>query len=218
MKSFEQELIGLQPHLTAYAMTLTRSRISAEDLVQDTLVKALQAKTQFRMGTNMKAWSFMIMRNQFYSDMRKLKIRKTVTLDDVERPIKVLAADDQHVALEFQQTMDELDELPEHMREAITLVGLGGYSYEEAAAKTQTCIGTVKSRTSRGRALLERRLDATPAERMREELALSMSTAKFAIRGWTPVPTPDMRSMLANRTLIRERRSRSTCVRTYALA
>lgn len=140
------------PALRAFAMSLTRNSASADDLVQDTIVKAWTHIAQFQPGTNMRAWLFTILRNTFYSDRRKRK-------REVEDPEGIHAAalcekpaHDGRLAMgDFLRAFDQLS--PEH-REVLILVGASGFSYEEAADTMGVAVGTVKSRASRARARL----------------------------------------------------------------
>ena len=138
--------------LRAFAVSLTRDSSSADDLVQDTVVKAWSNMDKFQCGTNLRAWLFTILRNTFYSDRRKRQRevgdpegRHAATL--YEKP----AHDGRLAMIEFLAAFDRLT--PEH-REALTLIGASGFSYEEAAAMMGVRVGTVKSRASRARARL----------------------------------------------------------------
>ena len=143
------ELVNHLPALRAFALSLTREGASADDLVQDTIVKAWTNMDKFQPGTNLRAWLFTILRNTFYSARRKTK-REVSDADGIHaarlatrpEPDGRLALNDFRVAFE---------KLPDEQREALILVGASGFSYEEAAAMTGVAIGTVKSRANRGR-------------------------------------------------------------------
>jgi RNA polymerase sigma-70 factor (ECF subfamily) len=125
----------------------------ADDLVQETLLKAWAARKRFQAGTNMRAWTFIILRNLFLSQMRRARFKGE--WDDVTAA-KILAApasQDRHVELGDMQRA--LLHLPQPQREALILVGAGGFAYEEAAEICGCAVGTIKSRVARGRVALE---------------------------------------------------------------
>jgi RNA polymerase sigma-70 factor (ECF subfamily) len=124
-------------------------RTSADDLVQNTLLAALDKQAQFSPGTNLKGWLFAIMRNRFYSDLRALR-RPTVSIDDdAAEPLP--AVDNPEMALALKELSSALWELSPESREALVLVGAGGFSYEEAAELCDCSVGTLKARVSRAR-------------------------------------------------------------------
>lgn len=149
---FKSELIAVLPHLRAFARSLTGQRDAADDLVQDALTKAWASRDRFEPGTSMKAWTFMILRNSYISQMR----RRRFTSDwDEERAARVLVISaSQDGNLELGDLHRALQILPEQQREALILVGAGGLSYEEVAQICGVAIGTVKSRVARARAAL----------------------------------------------------------------
>jgi RNA polymerase sigma-70 factor (ECF subfamily) len=146
------ELTDHLPSLRAFAISLTRNVAAADDLVQDTIVKAWTNIEKFEPGTNLRAWLFRILRNTFFSNARKHK-REVADPDGVHAGRLFVKPDhDGKIAFtEFRKAFDLLS--PEH-REALILVGASGYSYEEAAQMTGVAIGTVKSRANRARARL----------------------------------------------------------------
>ncbi|OOY19972.1 RNA polymerase subunit sigma [Thioclava sp. DLFJ5-1] len=148
--------------LRAFALSLTRNSASADDLVQDTIVKAWSNIEKFERGTNLRAWLFTILRNTFYSDRRKRK-REVADPEGIhaaslyEKP-----AHDGRLAMnDFVVAFDQLS--PEH-REVLTLVGASGFSYEEAAGMMGVAVGTVKSRANRARARLAEMLGLEEGE------------------------------------------------------
>jgi RNA polymerase sigma-70 factor (ECF subfamily) len=147
--SFERDLTALIPHMRAFARSLCGNPTDADDLAQDALAKAWQARGSFTPGTNLKAWTFMIVRNQFYSDKRRSW--RSSQLDPEVAAQTLVAVDDPSAALELDELRRALLMLPEEQREALTLIGAAGLSYEEASAVTGVNIGTVKSRVSRAR-------------------------------------------------------------------
>jgi len=150
---FKDELAQVIPHLRAFGRSLSGSRDIADDLVQETLLKAWAARKRFQAGTNMRAWTFIILRNLFLSQMRRARFKGE--WDDVTAA-KILAApasQDRHVELGDMQRA--LLHLPQPQREALILVGAGGFAYEEAAEICGCAVGTIKSRVARGRVALE---------------------------------------------------------------
>ncbi|MEZ5779797.1 MAG: RNA polymerase sigma factor [Paracoccaceae bacterium] len=140
------------PALRAFAISLTRETSSADDLVQDTIVKAWTNMDKFETGTNLRAWLFTILRNTFYSIRRKRK-REVPDPDGIHagRLSEKPAHDGRLAMTDFRKAFDQLS--PEH-REVLILVGASGFSYEEAAGMMGVRVGTVKSRANRARARL----------------------------------------------------------------
>lgn len=150
---FKRELLGCLPGLRGFAISLIGRHDRADDLVQDTIVKAWANKTKFEPGTNMKAWLFTILRNEFYSQMRK-KGREVQDTDGVfTDSLSTHAA--QQGSMDLHDFKKALAQLPDDQREAIVLVGASGLSYEEAAEICECAIGTIKSRVNRAREKLK---------------------------------------------------------------
>ncbi len=143
------ELVSHLAALRAFALSLTREGSSADDLVQDTIVKAWSNIDKFEVGTNLRAWLFTILRNTFYSGRRKA--RREVSDSDGIHAAKLATRPDHDGRLAMRDFRNAFDQLGDEQREALILVGASGFSYEEAAAMTGVAIGTVKSRANRGR-------------------------------------------------------------------
>lgn len=144
-RDFETQLLDLLPALRAFALSLVRNNCNAEDLVQDTLMRALRAYDRFEPGSNMKSWTFMILHNRFLSTLRGKKVE---ALDEIMERTLTLPPNQQD-SLELKDVLGALDTLvPEH-REAIKLVRVAGFSYEEAAEIMSCKLGTIKSRINR---------------------------------------------------------------------
>jgi RNA polymerase sigma-70 factor (ECF subfamily) len=156
--SFKIELVRLLPTLRAFAMSLAKSADRADDLVQDTVVKAWSRQSTFEPGTNLKAWLFTILRNQFYSQIRK----RSRELEDGDGSLaeSLSMPAGQEAVLYLAELRTALGALPAPLREALILVGASGFSYEEAAEICRCAVGTVKSRVSRARRRLRAMLDA----------------------------------------------------------
>jgi RNA polymerase sigma-70 factor, ECF subfamily len=155
--AFKKELVALIPHIRAFARTLTGDATAADDLAQEALMKAWDARASYQMGTNMKAWTFMILRNQFYSEKRRSW--RSTQLDQEAAERTLIAVDDPEAPVALDELRQALKTLPEEQREALILVGAGGFAYEEAAAICQCAVGTVKSRVSRARKALQAALE-----------------------------------------------------------
>src|SRR3954447_3783210 len=154
---FKTDLVGLIPHLRAFARTLCGDATAADDLAQDAMMKAWDARASFQMGTNMKAWTFMILRNQFYSEKRRSWRQSQLDQEAAERTL--VAVDDPEAPVALDELRQGLAMLPAEQREALILVGAGGFAYEEAAEICDCAVGTVKSRVSRARRALHAILD-----------------------------------------------------------
>jgi RNA polymerase sigma-70 factor (ECF subfamily) len=145
-------LLSLVPFLRAFARSLTGNPEAADDLAQETLVKAWQSRSSFIPGTNLKAWLFTILRNQFYSDRRRAWRQAPWDQEAAERIPG--GGEDQIHSAELSDTVRALRRLSDEQREALILVGAGGFSYEDAAAICKCAVGTVKSRVARARKTL----------------------------------------------------------------
>jgi RNA polymerase sigma-70 factor (ECF subfamily) len=147
---FKRELAGVIPHLRAFGRSLSGNRDLADDLVQETLLKAWAARDRFQAGSNIRAWTFIILRNHFLSQMRRSRFHGD--WDDLAADKLLAAPAGQDKQMELADMQRALMELPPAQREALVLVGAGGFSYEEAAEICDVAIGTIKSRVARGRA------------------------------------------------------------------
>lgn len=150
---FKAELLGSIPSLRAFAVSLTQNADKADDLAQETLVKAWDKHESFQPGTNLKAWLFTILRNEFYSQMRKRG--REVQDSDGLMTARLAVHPSQHGSLDLNDFRAALSQLPEDQREAIILIGASGFSYEEAAEICGCAVGTIKSRVSRARTRLQ---------------------------------------------------------------
>jgi len=150
---FKDQLGQVIPHLRAFGRSLSGSRDLADDLVQETLLKAWAARKRFQAGTNMRAWTFIILRNLFLSQMRRARFKGEWDEITASKMLAAPASQDRHVELTDMQRA--LLHLPQPQREALILVGAGGFAYEEAAEICGCAVGTIKSRVARGRVALE---------------------------------------------------------------
>ena len=178
---FKDQLGAVIPHLRAFGRSLSGSRDLADDLVQETLLKAWAARKRFQAGTNMRAWTFIILRNLFLSQMRRARFKGE--WDDITAA-KILAApasQDRHIELGDMQRA--LMYLPQPQREALILVGAGGFAYEEAAEICGCAVGTIKSRVARGRVALEELMTNGKLPSRRQHRTDPDKTALQAIMG-----------------------------------
>lgn len=150
---FKVQLGQVIPHLRAFGRSLSGSRDLADDLVQETLLKAWAARKRFQAGTNMRAWTFIILRNLFLSQMRRARFKGEWDELTAAKILAAPASQDKHIELADMQRA--LLHLPQPQREALILVGAGGFAYEEAAEICGCAVGTIKSRVARGRVALE---------------------------------------------------------------
>ena len=151
--SFKRELLATLPSLRAFAVSLSGKHDKADDLVQDTVMKAWAKQSSFEMGTNIKAWLFTILRNEFYSQMRK-RGREVQDSDGIFTE-RLAVHPSQYGVMDLADFKKARDGLPDDQREAIVLIGASGFSYEEAAEICNCAVGTMKSRVSRARTRLQ---------------------------------------------------------------
>jgi RNA polymerase sigma-70 factor (ECF subfamily) len=151
-RSFRDGLLAEIPNMRAFALSLTGKGDRADDLVQESLMKAWAAHHSFVEGSNMRAWLFTILRNAYFTELR----RKRREVEDVEgkHAASIAVAGEQAGHLDMADFQNALARLPPDQREVLTLVGASGFSYEEAAEICGVAVGTIKSRLNRARARL----------------------------------------------------------------
>jgi RNA polymerase sigma-70 factor (ECF subfamily) len=150
--SLRDMILSAVPSLRAFAISLSGNVDRADDLVQETLLRALANIDSFQPGTNMSAWLFTILRNLFRSEYRKR--RREVEDSDGSYAETLKSQPEQTARVEFQEFRNALAKLPSDQREALILVGASGFSYEEAAEICGCAVGTIKSRVNRARTRL----------------------------------------------------------------
>jgi RNA polymerase sigma-70 factor, ECF subfamily len=160
-KLFRDQLVALLPSLRAFSRGLCRHREMADDLAQDTMMRAWAARDSYTPGSNFRAWMFMIMRNQFYTTIRKNSRMTSLDPEVAERVL--VAAPAQQNGINVEDVAIAMQRLPAEQREVLLLIGANGLSYEEAAEIIGCAIGTVKSRLARGRTALSTMIDG-PAD------------------------------------------------------
>ncbi len=149
---FRQHLLAAIPKLRAFALSLASHADYADDLVQETLMKAWNHQASFQDGTNIKAWLFTILRNEYFSQLRKR--RREVEDADGDYAGSVMTPGGQESQLDMADLRIALQQLPDDQREAVVLVGASGFSYQEVADICHVPVGTVKSRVNRARTKL----------------------------------------------------------------
>lgn len=147
---FHQMLLEHLPRLQAYAIMLTRDRAQAEDLLQETSLRALRAQNQFMMGTNFTAWIYKILRNEYISSLRRKK-RAPVQIEDMPAEFLSRKGEQENDVLS-REIIAAMDKLQQGQREVLILICASGLSYEEAAEALGCSVGTIKSRLWRARA------------------------------------------------------------------
>ena len=150
--ALKNALLGLIPNLRAFAVSLCGDIERADDLVQETLLKAWNHLDSFEEGTNLRAWLFTILRNTYFSECRRR--RREVEDRDGTKAADLSVHPEQPGHLDMQDFRRALDVLPLDQREALVLVGAAGFSYEEAAEISGCAVGTIKSRVNRARSKL----------------------------------------------------------------
>ena len=159
---FRHGLVEMLPHLRNFARSLTRNPAQADDLVQDTVVKALANIDRFDPQTNLRPWLFTILRNTFYSELR----RRWREVEDGEghHAARLSVAPRQDGKLDFDDFKRAFAQLQDEHREVLTLIGASGCSYDEAATICGCAVGTIKSRVNRGRRRLEELMAANTTD------------------------------------------------------
>ena len=155
--AFKRELAEVVPHLRAFARGLCGRPDMADDLVQETMLKAWAAQDRFEPGTSMRAWTFVILRNVYLTEMRRNRFRGDYDETVAERILVESPSQEEPIHLDDMRRA--LMALPEERREALLLVGAGGFSYEDAAAICQCPVGTITSRVGRARATISAMLE-----------------------------------------------------------
>lgn len=151
------DILDFIPSLRAYSRSLCRGRSDAEDLVQETLLRAIEHAGRYQPGTNIRAWLFTIMRNRFYTNCVKAARERTGSADCVSTFLSSEPTQEWH--MKQCELRRFLAAMPDHYREAIVLVGVLGESYIDAAMIMNCDLGTVKSRVNRARAILKEVMD-----------------------------------------------------------
>lgn len=188
-QDFKDALAAVIPHLRAFARGLCAQPDLADDLVQETLLKAWAARDRFVAGTSMRAWTFVILRNLYRTDLRRNRFRGPYDEAMAERLLVEPAG--QEAPIHLADMHRALMLLPPERREALLLVGAGGFSYEEAAEICGCAVGTIKSRVGRARAALSQMIEGGTLPRTAPpQSAEAARTAIFEQLHEASVPNP----------------------------
>jgi RNA polymerase sigma-70 factor (ECF subfamily) len=160
--SLRDDLVAAIPNMRAFAISLCGNRDRADDLVQEALVKAWNHLDSFEEGTNLKAWLFTILRNAYFSELRKTK--REIADSEGQLAARLSVPPEQQGHLDLLDLNRALARLPADQREALILVGAEGFSYEDAANISGCAVGTVKSRVNRARVRLGELMNTAPAQ------------------------------------------------------
>lgn len=166
---FSEDLVANIPYLRAFAHLLVKDHFLAEDVVQDTIVRALTSRSQFKPGTNLRGWLTIILRNRYFNLRRRRGFRSELQMD-----LELAGgggSGGQEERLEFRDFERAFETLPAAQQRALALVGADGMSYEEAAQMTGCMVGTMKSRVSRARLQLANLLDRGTSRRSQRSAA-----------------------------------------------
>ncbi|WDI31060.1 sigma-70 family RNA polymerase sigma factor [Hyphococcus flavus] len=162
----KDELTEILPALHRFALSLTRNQERAEDLVQDSVERALRKASYYQPGTNFRSWMFTLCRRLFLNQIRKQKTQGVhVDIDDSPQST-FAAAPSQESACEYREVMEQFEKLPERDQDLISLVAVDGMKYADAARKMKTPVGTIRSRLSRARTRLKDMSTAAPRKTM----------------------------------------------------
>ena len=172
---FQHDLAALVPNLRAFARSLCGTPHNADDLVQETMIKAWKNQASFAEGSNLKAWLFTILRNTYYTQV--IRRRREVRDETGEYANNLSSPPTQDWSVAMRALQAGLARLPDEHREALILIGAAGLSYEEAAEICGCALGTIKSRVNRARARLLKIMDADEAS---DVMALDLPEASRA--------------------------------------
>jgi RNA polymerase sigma-70 factor (ECF subfamily) len=178
-ESLRDAFVAAIPHLRAFALSLCRDEQRADDLVQEALVKGWQKRESFEQGTNLKAWLFTILRNNYFSDLRRKSQMPVEANGDFVERLSEHPAQSGH--LDLQDFVAALGTLEPTQREALILVGAEGFTYEEAAQICGCPVGTIRSRVNRARRRLVDLLQVSAAEEY------GPNPAYQSLKAWTPL-------------------------------
>jgi RNA polymerase sigma-70 factor, ECF subfamily len=184
--SVKDDLLAAVPSLRAFAISLCGRTARAEDLVQETLMKAWANSASFQPGSNMIAWLYTILRNEYYSEFRKR--RYEVGDEEGRHAARLATRPTQEGHMQFLDFRAALDRLAPDHREALILVGASGLSYEDAAKMCGCAVGTMKSRVNRARTRLGELLAVRPDNHLEPDMAWDAAVdATWSARSRSPV-------------------------------
>lgn len=185
-ETFSTELVDVIPSLRAYARALTRNAADCDDLVQETLAKALKNHDRFESGTRLKSWLFTIMRNTFFTAAKKSARERPGLEDCVSATVLVEPVHD--AVITHKRLLAAIEALPQQYREMLILVVMLGETYEDAANICGCAVGTVKSRVNRARRMVMHEMEAGPAQKRGKAVLANQQTGTAA--GQVPMRRP----------------------------
>lgn len=194
-RDFKRALTDVTPHLRAFARALCGCRDRADDLAQETLLRAWAARDRYSAGTNFKAWTFTILRNHFYSEARRNRFHGEYDELTAERILRAPAS--QESTVELSDVLRALSVIPKNYREALILVAAGNLSYEEIARICGIALGTVKSRICRARAMLTHVLESGQLPDYRHNFVLSGQAIDTFFSELLRIANTDMETLAA---------------------
>jgi len=196
--AFEADLVEHMALLRSYALSMSGHRELAEDLAQEVLAKAWGARRSFTSGSNLKAWLFAILRNELYS--RRRRDWRQVPWNDVLGEAIAAPPGQQQWAVELSDTACAMRSLSDLQREALILVGVGGFSQDDAAVLSNTPVGTVKSRVGRARKALRKMLDreTAPPIKSRPANGTAMNEILAQLSRLNPIYAPGLAGATAS--------------------
>ena len=194
-RDFRHALTTVAPHLRAFARALCGCRDRADDLAQETMLRAWAARDRYSAGTNFKAWTFTILRNHFYSEARRSRFHGEYDELTAERTLRAEAS--QESSVELEDVLRALVLVPESYREALILVAVGSLSYEEIAQICGIALGTVKSRICRARAMLTQTIESGQLPDARHDFVLKGTAIDAFFAELKPIANIDQFSELA---------------------
>lgn len=192
---FKRALADVASHLRAFARGLCGDRDRADDLAQETMMRAWAARDRYAAGTNFKAWTFTILRNHFYSEARRARFHGEY--DEVAAERILCAPAGQESAIELGDVLRALTAIPASYREALVLVAAGNLSYEEIADICGIALGTVKSRICRARSMLSKIIESGQLPDFRHNFVLSGEAIDAFFAEMTKLSNPQASRMLA---------------------
>jgi RNA polymerase sigma-70 factor (ECF subfamily) len=177
MNDFGRLLEKEIPRLRRYARALTRDVSRADDLVQDTLVRAIARQRHWQCGTDLHAWLFTIMHNQNVNGVRR-SVREGIAVEFDDKWPSVTVATDPTGRLSLRDLDRALARISEEQRRVVLLIGLEGTSYQEAATILDVPVGTIRSRVFRGRESLRKLMDRRPESEAATGVAITSAVSK----------------------------------------
>lgn len=177
--SYETDVLSHVKALRAFAMKLSHNHTVSDDLVQDTMFKAFSKKAQYKEGTNLKAWLYTILRNEFLNTVRK---NRFVSDPDDVFSSHITVNPEQEIIIQWKEFNAIFSDMEEDKKRGLQLVLIDGYSYEEAAEMEKVAIGTMKSRVSRARAYVKERMELLDVDAISTGVMITNDNIRYNYR------------------------------------